>query len=193
MHLPEPSRADPPVTSSRVLAEVGPSAQRGQAAPGASQDRIGADGRLLAATPALTRDYDGPLPRPGRDDGLDGGRALPSPAGEPELGDRRMGDQAPADIDHLVRAVRPQSGHAVLAHGELDARPPAEARASLGVRVAEQRLDGHLGVEASQPTQLLADYGGLERSLSGQGGVLPVAAAAPAGASVRAGRLDPIG
>ena len=95
--------------------------------------------------------------------------------------------------DHLVRAVHAQPGHAVLAHRELHAGPPAEASVRLAYIVAGQGFDGDVRVEASQPAKLLADHGGLERSLGGQGGVLPVAAAAAAGARVRAGRLNPVG
>ena len=64
-----------------------------------------------------------------------------------------------------------------------------------GVALARggQGFHGDLRVEASQPAQLLADHVGLERSLGGQGGVLPVAAAAPARARVRARRVDAIG
>src|SRR5579862_5454968 len=147
MNLPERPRADSPVPPGRVLAQVGPAAQRGQAAPGTAQDRIGADRYLCPALLTLPRDDDGSLPRSGGDDGLDGGHALPAPAGDPELRDRGAGDQAPADVDYLVRAVRTEPGHAVLAHRELDPRPPAEARVALGVRVAGQGFHGDLRVE----------------------------------------------
>jgi len=63
-----------------------------------------------------------------------------------------MGDQALADVDHLVRAVRPQAGHPVRPHRELHARPPAEAWTLRPQRstilIAGQRLDRDLVIEA---------------------------------------------
>jgi hypothetical protein len=97
-----------------------------------------------------------------------------------------VGDQAVADVDDRVRAVRPEPGRSVRAHGELDPGPPAEAVAVI------EWLDGDLAVDARQPAQLLADDRCLERALRAQARVLPVAAAAAAGAGVRAGRLDPV-
>src|SRR5947207_5048172 len=105
-----------------------------------------------------------------------------------------MGDRALADVGDLVRAVLPQSGRAVRSHRELHAGPPAEAGAWLlvtGSLITGQGLDRDLAVQARQAPELLADHGGLELPLGGQRGVLPVAAAAAAGAGVRAGRLDP--
>ena len=68
-----------------------------------------------------------------------------------------------------------------------------QPRPAPGFLVAGQGLDGDLAVEASQPLELLAEHGGLEGPLGGQGRVLPVAAPAAARASVRARRLDPVG
>jgi hypothetical protein len=132
-----------------------------------------------------------------------------------------MRDQALAHIDHVVRAMRAQSGHAVSPHRELHPRAPAQAAArwhrrglivarplaarplSAGrlaagllagrILIARQCLDRDLAVEASQSLELLADDGGLQRSLRGQGHVLPVAATAAAGMRVRARCLDPVG
>ena len=56
-----------------------------------------------------------------------------------------MGNQALADVDHFVRAMRPQSGDPVRPHRKLHTRPPAQARA--GLLVLWQRLDRDLPVE----------------------------------------------
>ena len=102
-----------------------------------------------------------------------------------------MGDQALADVDHFVRAVRAQPGHPVRPHRELHARPPAQART--GLLITRQGLDRDLAIDARQPPELLADHGGLERALGGQRRVLPVAAATTAGSGVRARGLDAVG
>jgi hypothetical protein len=100
-------------------------------------------------------------------------------------------DQAFADVDHLMGAMGAQPCHPVRAHRELHPRPPAQARARF--LVTGQGLDGDLAVEARQSPELLAEHGGLECPLGGQRRVLPVAAPAAAGASVRARRLYPVG
>ncbi len=92
-----------------------------------------------------------------------------------------------------MRAVRAQSSHAVRPDGELDPRTPAQACGGLGrVLVTGQGLNRDVAVEAGQTLELLADDGGLQRPLRGQGRVLPVTAAAAAGMRVRAGGLDAV-
>ena len=116
-----------------------------------------------------------------------------------------MGDQALTYVDHLVRAVYAQPRHPVLPHCELHSRPPAQAACRpclltllvagllvAGLLVSGQGLDGDLAVDTGQPPELLPDHRGLERSLSGQGSVLPVAAAAGTGTGMRARWLDPV-
>jgi len=108
-------------------------------------------------------------------------------ARDAELPDAGVRDQAVVDADDPVRAMRAQARHAVVADRELHPGAPAEA----GL-VARHRLDDHVPLDPRQPPQLLRDHGGLQRSLRGQGGVLPVAAAAAAGMRVRARRRDPV-
>ena len=107
-----------------------------------------------------------------------------------------MSDQALLHVDHRVRAVRAQPGHAVRSHRELHPSAPAQARrgvgVGIGVGVTGQRLDRHLAVDACHPPELLTDDGGLEEPLRRERGVLPVTAAAATRMRVRAGRLDPV-
>ena len=80
--------------------------------------------------------------------------------------------EAVADVDHLVRAVPAQAGHAVAVDRELDARAPAEpgcrARCGRVGGVAGQRLHRDLAVDAGKAPELLGDHRGLERALGRQ-------------------------
>ena len=84
---------------------------------------------------------------------------------------------------------------------------PAARRSAAGCASAGRRRDAPrpgpprpadpadqvgVGVEPTQPDELLADHGGLEVALGGHGGVLEVAAAAEAGACDGTGRGDPV-
>ena len=85
-----------------------------------------------------------------------------------------------------MRTVRVQPGYPVGPDRELHARPPAQARARQ--LIAGKGLDRDLPVESRQPPQLLADHGGLERSLGwqrGRGVLIPLA-------SLRAGQTGPV-
>src|SRR6266480_3909851 len=66
-------------------------------------------------------------------------------------------------------------------------------RGSSAVVTASVRASAAPGWTCQKPPALLAEHGGLEGPLGGQGRVLPVAAPAAARASVRARRLDPVG
>jgi hypothetical protein len=63
-----------------------------------------------------------------------------------------MGDRALTDVNHRMRAVRAQPGHAVWPHRELHTRPPAKARTLRPRRgallIAGQGLNRDLTVEA---------------------------------------------
>ncbi len=114
-----------------------------------------------------------------------------------------MSDQALPHVDDPVRPVGAQPGDSVVPDRELHPGAPAQADAAtlpifgrrvlLAFLVTRHGFHRDLAVQASDPPQLLADHRGLERALGGQGGVLPVATAAAAGARVRAGRRDPVG
>jgi len=106
-------------------------------------------------------------------------------------------------VDHVVRAVPAQPGHAVRPHRVLHPRPPAQPRVRLpvsgplapGPLAPGQGLDRDPAVQAATPLELLPDHGRLELPLGGQCGVLPVAANRQADRgppSVPAGRLHPV-
>src|ERR1700685_1213756 len=99
-----------------------------------------------------------------------------------------MRDGSVADLDDLMRTVPAQPGDAIVAHREPHPGAPAEA-----LLIARQWLHHHVAVDAGDAAQLLADDGRLERPLGSQAGMLPVAAAAAAGAGMRTGRLDSVG
>ena len=125
-----------------------------------------------------------------------------------------MGDEAVPDVDHPVRAVLAQAGRAVAADRVLDARAPAEPRrgargagfsAGFSTPPASSARASVLGrlipgsgstvTSRSMPASrrsCCVITARLERALRGQGGVLPVAAAAAAGAGVRARRVHPV-
>ncbi len=106
------------------------------------------------------------------------------------------GDHAVVDGLDVVGAVLAQAGAALVVDGVLDAGAPGRHLA-LGDLVARGRFDGAVPAgllrgEAGQPLQLLGDDGALEAALGAGRRVLPVAAAALAGAGERAGRLDAV-
>src|SRR5262249_58318711 len=121
------------------------------------------------------------------DDGLHRRDPRPPVPRDAQVGDAWVRDRAVTDVDHIMRPVSTQPGHAVVADRELHPGAPAEAAAGL---VARHRLHDDLAVDAGQPPQVLRDHLGLERALRRQPGVLPVAAAAPAWPCARARRPD---
>ena len=91
------------------------------------------------------------------------------------------------DREDVVGAVPAQPGAALASTANSTrVRQPSPSR------VARDRLDLHVHVQARQPRELLADDAGLEAPLLRQVDVLEVAAAAQAGAGIRAGRLNPV-
>ena len=91
---------------------------------------------------------------------------------------------------------RRRPGAALGVDGVLDAGAPGRDLA-LGDLVAGRGLDGAvpaglLGGEAGEPGELFGDDGDLQPALGAGRDVLPVAAAAPAGAGEGAGRLDAV-
>jgi hypothetical protein len=102
-----------------------------------------------------------------------------------------VGDQAVVDVSDLVGPVRAQPGPTGVIHGELEARTPAEGGRVVWIS-GGQFLDGDRAVDLRQAAQLLLDNVGLQRALRGRARVLPVTAAAAAGAGVRARRDNPV-
>lgn len=133
----------------------------------------------------------------GGGDGLHGLHAGPVAALDAQFVDALGGDEAVVDRFDLVGAVAAQARLAGgRVDGVLDAGAPPRDLAG-GQLVA---LGGHhgavpaglLGGEAGEPLQLFGDHLGLEAALGARFDVLPVAAAAAAGAGVRAGCLDAV-
>lgn len=133
---------------------------------------------------------------PGRRDRLDRGHLRPVLLLDAQFADARRRDHAVVDRLDLVRAVAAQADRAVLVDGELHAGAPlrhlpGRQLVALG-RHHGAVPAGFLRGEPREPLQLLGDDLALEAALGAGLGVLPVAAAALAGAGVRAGGLHAV-
>jgi hypothetical protein len=132
VHLPEPVGAHLPQSARGLFRHVGPAFHESSLGPGET-----------AASVRTTLAFD--LPRfPALDDGhrevlcavraadsdLDRRRAAPVVAGDVQVADGLVRDEAVADADDLVRAVAAQAGDAVTVDRELDTGAPAKARRS---------------------------------------------------------------
>ena len=181
VHLPEAAGGDLEAAAEHVVAHAVRTAHRP-----AVDDHARLDvGHPHARAPAARHRDDALLA--GGDD-LDAGRTRPAQRLGADRLDVGRGDEAGVDRLEVVAAVLAQPGAARRRHGELHARAPAEPVLGAGDLVDDDRP-----LDAGEAAQLLLDERRLEAPLLGQRDVLPVAAAAPAGAGVRAGPLDPLG
>src|SRR5690606_32961112 len=132
----------------------------------------------------------------GRGDRLDGVHARPVPLLDAQLADTLRGDHAVVDRLDLVRAVPAQSRAAVGGDGVLHAGAPRRDLCGPDL-VALGRHHGAvpaglLGRQPGEVLELLGDDLALEAPLGAGLGVLPVAAAASAGAGEGARGVDAV-
>ncbi|GAB3901861.1 hypothetical protein GCM10027612_66010 [Microbispora bryophytorum subsp. camponoti] len=187
MDLPESARGDPEFPLAHPLGQRGPATQRPRAPPALVEQDRGVHVRDVR--PAARDGFDDHCTvASGGGHHLDRGGPRPGQAFRADLLHGGVRDEALGDVLDVVRPVPPQPRRAVPLHSEPHAGAPPEA-----VLRPRHLLDHDLEVEARQAPELLGDHVGLEPALRLQRRVLPVAAAAAAGAGERAGRRDPVG
>ncbi len=183
VHLPEPGRGHREVAAQDAVAQLRRAVDQPDDVRRATALPVRPAPRIPPAGPVVQHRTPGLAGRADRD--LDTQQAGSGTAQLVGVPDARHAQRAVPQQFDLVRPVSAQPEPAVVVRGVQRPGSPAE-------QPAGQRLDLDRHLHPGQPAQLLAHDGCLERALRAARGVLPVAAPAPAGARVRARRLDPL-